>query len=49
MVDVAELLVALPGEGDFVVRVPEGEFRVKSGDLFVGEVFGANLQVLRIP
>jgi hypothetical protein len=27
-----------------VVRVPEGEFRVKPGGLFVGEVFGADLQ-----
>lgn len=29
---------------DFVVRVPEGEFRVEPGGLFVGVVFGADLQ-----
>jgi hypothetical protein len=28
-VDIAELLVALPGQADFVVRVPGGEFRVQ--------------------
>jgi hypothetical protein len=44
VVDVAELLVALPGEGDFVVGVAEGELRVEPGGLFVGEVFGADLQ-----
>jgi hypothetical protein len=43
-VDAAELLVGLPGQGDFVVRVPEGEFRVQPGSLFVDEVFGADLQ-----
>ena len=44
MVDDAELLVALPDQGDLVVRVPEGELRIESGGLFVGEVFGADLQ-----
>jgi len=42
--DVAELLVALPGQGDFVVWVSEGELRVEPGGLFVSEVFGADLQ-----
>jgi hypothetical protein len=49
VVDVAELLVALPGECNFVVRVPEGEFRVQPGSLFVGEVFGSDLQGLADP
>ncbi len=44
MVDVAELLVALPGQGDFVVGVPSGEFRIQPGGLLVGEMFGADLQ-----
>jgi hypothetical protein len=44
VVDVAELLVALPGEGDYVAGVPGGEFRIEPGGLFVGEVFGADLQ-----
>lgn len=44
VVDVSELLVALPGQADFVVRVPEGELRVEPGGLFVGEVFGPDLQ-----
>lgn len=37
-------MVALPGQGDFVVRVPEGELGVEPGGLFIGEVFGADLQ-----
>jgi hypothetical protein len=41
---VAKLLIALPSQRDFVAWVPEGEFRVETGGLFVGEVFGANLQ-----
>lgn len=44
VVDAPEFLVALPGQCDFVVRVPEGEFRVEPGGLFVREVFGADLQ-----
>nr|WP_172804228.1 hypothetical protein [Arthrobacter sp. QXT-31] len=40
----AELLVALPGQGDFVVRVPECELGVEPGGLFGGEVSGADLQ-----
>ena len=42
--DVAELLIALPGEGDFLVGVPRGEFGIEPGSLFVGKVFGADLQ-----
>lgn len=42
--DVAELLVALPGQGDYVVRVPEGELRIQSGGLFLIEMFGTDLQ-----
>ena len=44
MVDRAKFLVALPGEGDFVAGVPGGEFRIHPGRLFVGEMFGADLQ-----
>nr|WP_231497212.1 hypothetical protein [Arthrobacter sp. MA-N2] len=44
VVDVAELLVALPGQADFVVRVPEAEFGIEPGGLFVGEVFDADPQ-----
>lgn len=44
MVDVAELLVALPGQGDFVAVIPGAELSIEPGGLFVGEVFGADLQ-----
>ena len=40
----AELLIALPGEGDFLVRVPKREFGIESRGLFVGKVFGSDLQ-----
>ncbi len=43
VVDGADLLVALPGEGDFMVRVPGFELRVQPGDLFVREVLEADL------
>lgn len=42
VVDVAQLLVALPGERDFVVRSPAVSFASRC--LFLGEVFGADLQ-----
>lgn len=37
-------MVALPGEGDFVVRVPGGELRMQPGSRFLGEVFGADVE-----
>jgi hypothetical protein len=40
VVDVAEFLVALPTQSDFVVRVPAGEFRIEACGLFVAEVLG---------
>jgi hypothetical protein len=43
-VDVAELLIALPGEGDFLGGVPKGEFGIEPDGLFVGEVFSSDLQ-----
>lgn len=49
VVHVAQLLVVLPGEGDFVVWVAEGEFGVEPGYLFVAGVFGATLQDRRMP
>lgn len=44
VVNVAELLVAPPSQGDFVVGVPESELGVLPGCLVVGEVFRTNLQ-----
>jgi len=44
VVDVAELLVTLPGQRDFVAVVPSCEVRIEACGLFLGEVFGADLQ-----
>jgi hypothetical protein len=40
--------VALPGEGEFVSVVPGHEFRLETCSLFLGKVFGADLQGRRI-
>lgn len=44
VIDRPELLVALPGERDFVARVANSEFGIEPCRLFLGEVFGSDLQ-----
>lgn len=43
VVDRAELLVAVPGQGDLAVRVPGRQLRVQPADLLLGQVLHSDL------
>lgn len=41
--DGAQLVVAVPGEGDLAVRVPGHQLRVQAPDLLLGQVIRSDL------